>query len=47
MGATYANGITEKAMIEITISEKAEIELLKVLRQAACGSVRLIQQGYG
>jgi hypothetical protein len=34
-------------MIEITITEKAKVELLKVLKRYDAQSVRLTQQGYG
>jgi hypothetical protein len=34
-------------MIEITITDTAKIELLKVLEYAATKSVRLIQMGFG
>lgn len=34
-------------MIEITMTETAQIELNRVLRQASAKAVRLIQQGYG
>ena len=39
--------IKENAMIEITITETAKIELSKVLRHFNAKSVRLIQQGFG
>ena len=34
-------------MIEITITDTAKTELVKVLTQFAARSVRLIEQGYG
>jgi hypothetical protein len=34
-------------MIEITITEKAKVELSKVLKRYDAQSVRLTQQGYG
>ena len=37
----------EKGMIEITITETAKIELLKVLGHFDAQSIRLTQQGYG
>ena len=37
----------ENVMIEITITETAKIELLKVLKRFDAKSVRLVQQGYG
>jgi hypothetical protein len=37
----------ENVMIEITITEKAKIELFKVFRYFGAKSIRLIQQGFG
>lgn len=37
----------EYVMIEIAITEKAIIELFKVLRNFNARSIRLIQQGFG
>jgi hypothetical protein len=37
----------EDAMIEITMTETAKIELLKVLKNVTTKSIRLIQQGFG
>jgi hypothetical protein len=37
----------ENMMIEITITETAKIELLKVLRHFNAQSVRLMHQGFG
>ena len=37
----------EKVMIEISMTETAKIELLKVLKHAAAKSVRIIEQGFG
>ncbi len=34
-------------MIEITLTEKARIELLKVLKNTTAHSVRIIEQGFG
>ncbi len=34
-------------MIELTITDTAKIELLKVLKYAATRSIRLIQKGFG
>jgi len=34
-------------MIEITVTESAKTELLKVLRSAAAESIRIIQKGFG
>lgn len=34
-------------MIEITMTESAKIELLKVLESVTSKSIRLIQQGFG
>ena len=34
-------------MIEITMTDRARTELLKVLRLAASSSIRLIRQGFG
>lgn len=34
-------------MIEITMTEKATTELLKVMKQFSAQSIRLIQQGFG
>lgn len=34
-------------MIEITITETAKMELLKVLKNVSAKSIRLIQQGFG
>lgn len=35
------------AMIEITITEDAKIELLKVMSDFSAKAVRLVRQGYG
>jgi hypothetical protein len=37
----------ENVMIEITMTESAKIELLKVLKNVTTKSIRLIQQGFG
>jgi hypothetical protein len=34
-------------MIEITMTETAKIELLKVLKNVTAKSIRLIRQGFG
>lgn len=34
-------------MIELTVTEIARIELLKVIERAAAKSIRIIQQGWG
>ncbi len=34
-------------MIEITVTEPAKIELLKILKHFSAKTIRLIQQGYG
>lgn len=39
--------VQEDVMIEITITETAKIELLKVLKNVSAKSIRLIQQGFG
>jgi hypothetical protein len=43
----HKNFAKENGMIEITLSEKAKTELLKVLKYVSSKSIRLIQQGYG
>jgi hypothetical protein len=35
------------AMIEISLSETAKIELLKILEYSSSKTIRLIQNGYG
>jgi hypothetical protein len=35
------------AMIEITLTDKARLELFKVIRHFDAKSIRLIQQGFG
>jgi len=37
----------ENVMIEITITETAKVELLKVLKRFDAKSIRLVQQGMG
>jgi len=39
--------VKEDVMIEITITETAKMELLKVLKNVSAKSIRLIQQGFG
>ncbi len=37
----------ENVMIEITITETAKVELLKVLKRFDAKAIRLVQQGLG